>query len=779
MICHHYLRLMVFSFLVVSRYTGLIAVLLFFSFCAQLNAKPSLCSKTDYDISRELMENGDIRGALSALPEKKNSFISVMEKTYLELCSGGNDIGELQKYASTIDNQVRFKVSRSLKSSFYLETPEEYYASEHEIIWMHFLLAWGYCKKKDFENAQVEAKKASYLIQGKWSDEGAFDDPFLRIMMGTIWTMCGNWDEARVDFRKAAELDSSLQWCSELSAMENTPPRMYVVLSGSGYEPVWNTANNNIQFHSVSNRSPLVISNGNSAKPMYASPDSIPCYYRHINRDNLYNDIIDNLKRMSIRRAEYYQYVRFLPERLYISWLDNTSGKSVTFADKLGKDVKLFPISNEDSNSIQLFWFSDNAFKSALLKNETRPLVLLARKGEFVAAEYVLLSGAKANSVDYKGISVLEWAIINGNTHLAMLLLEFGANPWYNGEREGGALTEAVIRQNYTIAEAILRRSKKEVEKVPDRRSKMYLKNNLYRGCIGTKLDNIGYIGTKLDCVTYKGDHLLYYSVTAKNQPMTELLLRYGASVEFHCSNSDVRYLLTHALRNSSIEIFKMIFSRVTDNYVKENALWFAVIDQNVEIVKFLLQNGVDVHQDHNCYRKNDPLLCLAVKKEHYSADIIKLLFGHSSEEEIHEAFTYILDRRDPELIDIFIECGFDINTDKDALCVAVKDGNDITAEALINKGFNVNTYEGSLSPLYYAVCWQNIRIMELLLKKGADPALPMGNGKSVLESMDEIRTFWNGQIPPEFPVRRDYRRKNIKKEKIKIITDMLAVSPK
>ena len=576
--CHHYLRFVFFSYRVVSRYAGLIAVLLFFTFCTQLNAKPSLSSKTDYDTSRELLENGNIRGALSALPEKKNSFISVMEKTYLELCSGGNDIGELQKYAATIDNQVRFKISSAFKSSFYLETPGEYYASEHEIIWMHFLLAWGYCKKKDFENAQVEAKKASYLIQGEWSDEGAFDDPFLRIMMGTIWMMCGNWDEARVDFRKAAELDSSLQWCSELSAMENPPPRLYVVLAGSGYEPVWtrNTTKNNIQFHSVSNRSSLVISDGNTAKSMYVSPESIPCYYRHINRDNLFNDIIDNLKRASIRRAEYYQYVRFLPEYLYISWSDKTPDKPVTFADKFGKEVKLSPISNEDSNSIQLFWFSDNTYKSALLKNETRPLVLLAKNGESVAAEYVLLSGANPNSVDEKGISVLEWAIINGNTHLAMLLLEFGANPcsvdekgrsvlewaiingnthlamlllefgakpWYNGEREGGALTEAVIRQNYTIAEAILRLSKEEVEKIryTDINMRWYYDSNLYYDCIPTRLD----------CVTYKGENLLYYSVTAKDKPMTELLLRYGASVDFYCSlATDRSYFLTYVARN-------------------------------------------------------------------------------------------------------------------------------------------------------------------------------------------------------------------------------------
>jgi len=278
--------------------------------------------------------------------------------------------------------------------------------------------------------------------------------------------------------------------------------------------------------------------------------------------------------------------------------------------------------------------------------------------------------------------------------------------------------------------------------------------------------------------VTYKEKKLLYYSVTAKDKPMTELLLRYGASVEFYCwVSTHIRTFLYYTAENSSIEIFKMILSRENDNSVKEDALCYAIIDQNVEIVKILLQTGVDVHKGYEWLGRDYPLICLAVDRKYYSADIIKLLFEHSTDKEIHEAFTFILDRNNPELIDIYIECGFNINTDKDALRYAVEYGHNVTAEALINKGFNVNTCDkGACSPLYYAVRRQNIRIIELLLKKGADPALLMGNGKSVLESMDEIRTYWKDRILDN---RLGWKDEYIKDENIQIIIDMLAVTPK
>ncbi|HNX60699.1 MAG TPA: hypothetical protein PKK43_16465, partial [Spirochaetota bacterium] len=172
------------------RFITLLSILLtsvsFTTACTTLNKREDYAASTrELKLSYPYPER-----ALADLPvNEKGTFIDLMERTYLSLLAGNPDIDELLKYSHKIDNQVQYKVSKEIKSLFYIETPEGYYASEHEIIWMHLLLSWGFSMRKDFENASVEAKIASHLLQSEWSPEGRFDDPFIRIMLGALWAM--------------------------------------------------------------------------------------------------------------------------------------------------------------------------------------------------------------------------------------------------------------------------------------------------------------------------------------------------------------------------------------------------------------------------------------------------------------------------------------------------------------------------------------------------------------------------------------------------------------
>ena len=98
--------------------------------------------------------------AVKLLPNSEGTtFIRSMETTYLQLIQGKPEIDGLIKYANKIENRLRYSASREIKTFFYLETPEGYYASEHEIIWMHMLLSWGYSLREEYEKAYIEAKK--------------------------------------------------------------------------------------------------------------------------------------------------------------------------------------------------------------------------------------------------------------------------------------------------------------------------------------------------------------------------------------------------------------------------------------------------------------------------------------------------------------------------------------------------------------------------------------------------------------------------------------------
>lgn len=276
-------------------------LILLFSF-SSIQCSSKLHTKQDYYSSTYYLNQGKINAAIKNLPTReKNSFIPTMEKTYLNLLSGKPDIDDLIAFAEKIKHRVRYKVSREIKAFFYVETPEGYYASEHEIIWMHMLLSWGYSLRGEYEKAAVEAKISANLLKMEWSEKGQFNDPLLRIILAGLWAQCGHWEEAQVDFRAAAKLDPSLAWARKLGNMEKPPASLVLILGGTGPEPVWNpTLSTNlfrgfrgITFKRRGLKSKLILKDANNRTTrMYLSPDSSYWYKRHFIRDNMIQDLL-------------------------------------------------------------------------------------------------------------------------------------------------------------------------------------------------------------------------------------------------------------------------------------------------------------------------------------------------------------------------------------------------------------------------------------------------------------------------------------------------------
>jgi hypothetical protein len=236
---------------------------------------------------------------------EKDSFIVTLEKTYLKLLANKIDIEELEWYEKKFENRVRFKISRELKDFFYVDSPDGYYASEHEIIWMHLLLSWAYSKNKEFDKAVYQAKKVSYYLSGEWSREGRFDDPLLRILLGFMWAYAEKWEEAKVDFRVAYNQDRKLYWLQDLINLDTKPETFVLVLGHPGREPNWNPklewnlirGFRDLEFKSEGNRSEIMIQDSSYKNIyLYISPDSSPWYKRHLERDNEINELIQDSK---------------------------------------------------------------------------------------------------------------------------------------------------------------------------------------------------------------------------------------------------------------------------------------------------------------------------------------------------------------------------------------------------------------------------------------------------------------------------------------------------
>lgn len=265
----------------------------------------SLLTRQDYQTSREDFMHADYEHALQDFPRGREDgdFITTMEKGYLSLLLGKPQIEGLTRQAALQENQVRYHVTREARTFFYVRTPEDYYPSEHEVIWLHFLLGWGYAQQGKYTDACVEARVASDLLTLPWSPSGHFDDPTMRLFLAGLWTMCGEWREAQVDFRAAWEMDNSLTWARELADRDKPPVQLFIVLGGIGPEVVWDPefkanplrSGRRVSFRLHGRKSALLMTDQRGTIiPAHLSPDAGKWYERHLARESELDEMIQD-----------------------------------------------------------------------------------------------------------------------------------------------------------------------------------------------------------------------------------------------------------------------------------------------------------------------------------------------------------------------------------------------------------------------------------------------------------------------------------------------------
>jgi len=276
-----------------------LALALLVSACSQ----DRLLTKQDYQESQRDFKQGNAAEALLDFPHRteQGDFITTMEQGYLNLIQGKPEIKEMQRQADMLQDRVRYHVSREAKTFFYLQTPEDYYASEHEVIWLHFLLSWGYSLQGKFEDGCVEARIAGSLLTLPWSPSGHFDDPAMRLFLAGLWTMCGEWQEAQVDLRAAWFMDNRLTWAKELADRYLQPTDLFVLLGGPGPEPVWDpemtvyplrtTRQVSFKLRGLESAISLADSNG-VVIVTHLSPTASNWYKRHLERESELHELI-------------------------------------------------------------------------------------------------------------------------------------------------------------------------------------------------------------------------------------------------------------------------------------------------------------------------------------------------------------------------------------------------------------------------------------------------------------------------------------------------------
>ncbi|MCW7459236.1 hypothetical protein ND856_13640 [Leptospira bandrabouensis] len=266
----------------------------------------SIAKRQEYEDSLRAYKKANLENAISYLPtEEKKGFIAVLEKAHLGFLNGETNYKTLEKLAEESKDRLRFSASRSLKSFFYMESEEGYYASEAEIIYLHILLGLYYVRAGEFDKGKVQARFAGNLLSGEWSAEGQFDDPTLRLLLASLWLSTGSIDEAKVDFRKASQLKPQ---SAALRAMANDNynknEEFILIFGGPGAEPEMDPSVNlnflrglrNLKFRQTGKQSQLTIIDGVGKTNLSLEKDTLGWYERHLTRDNAISELIEDSK---------------------------------------------------------------------------------------------------------------------------------------------------------------------------------------------------------------------------------------------------------------------------------------------------------------------------------------------------------------------------------------------------------------------------------------------------------------------------------------------------
>ncbi|WP_413613182.1 hypothetical protein [Bdellovibrio sp. HCB-110] len=247
---------------------------------------------SEYKYSEAAFKSGDIPQALERFPTKeRHGFVTSIEKSWLALWDGEKDNKDLMRQSKTLDERKFTSVTREAKYFFYNESEDGYIPAEHEIIVMHLMNAMYFMRNEKWDEARVEARRATFFLQNYFKeDQSHFDDPALRLWLAGIWASLGEWQDAQVDLRKAYELSKN-KALLPLIEMQQPPKNLNVIFDGGGPVITWQEGKLSPEFSDASTPPSTAI-----------KFNTLPWFLRHEERNSEIRSIVMKSNYM----AQYY-----------------------------------------------------------------------------------------------------------------------------------------------------------------------------------------------------------------------------------------------------------------------------------------------------------------------------------------------------------------------------------------------------------------------------------------------------------------------------------------
>ena len=467
-----------------------------------------------------------------------------------------------------------------------------------------------------------------------------------------------------------------------------------------------------------------------------------------INADFKYNNFIKALKSGNIKQIEK------LADKVDINKEDENGNTPFNYLIQYFESI---PNNSEIFNLL----VKAGADINSKDKSGNTPLINAINNENNELTEKLVKAGVDVNIKDEKGISPLYYSILKDNKKLFDLLIEKGAD-FNEADKYGGSLLFIIPNQNEYYFKKLIQLSA-NINK-EDKNGTTLLLNAI------TAQSSVEFIQVLLDnnadpnTLDQNGGTPLFYALYQGNYKLIDLLIKYGADVNFKFDIFD-ETLLIYFIKNID-DIIKR--GNLTDDDVEQiirvliknglnvnkketlrgnSALKFAVMKLDLRSIKLLVKYGADVN-DKN-YNNLTAMHELFFTKEIQTGrekssgkhlEILKFLiksganvnaFDKSKSTPIFYAGSY------PEAVDLLIKNGAKINLKNyegtSPLMNACSSYNGLeSVKLLLKNGANINEKnDNNCTPLTFASISGDDEVTKYLLEKGAK-----STGNELLEAI-------------------------------------------
>ncbi|XP_062590628.1 uncharacterized protein LOC134252223 [Saccostrea cucullata] len=362
--------------------------------------------------------------------------------------------------------------------------------------------------------------------------------------------------------------------------------------------------------------------------------------------------------------------------------------------------------------------------------------------GNIEMLKFLLDKCLDINSTRSDGKTVLHLCCLNDKIDMCKylvntypFLLDFTDNDGNN------ALHEAVCGGNIDLAKFLL-------EKGLDIKSSIHSgKSVLHLSCLNSKMDMCKYIVNTypflLDVIDDNGENVLHDAAWDGNIEILKFLLDRGLDIK--STRSDGKTVLHLCCLNDKIDMCEFLVNTypdlldVTDND-GENALHDAVWGGNIDLAKFLLEEGLDIKSTrsdgktvlHQCCMNGQTDMCKYLVN---TCPFLLDVTDNDGENALHDAAC----SGNVDLVIFLIEKGLDIKSTssdgKTVLNLCCLDDKMDMCKYLVNKYpdlLDVTDNDGQ-NALHEAAWSGNVEILKFLVDKGLDIYSARDDGKTVL----------------------------------------------